>query len=535
LETLHFGNMQEWENWIPCEEIPKLRKLSIERCPKLVGKLPNLPLLENIVINECRQLAISISSFPEHCSLEIEKSKGVMHSGKVEFGSLRFSSLSTVSEFTCRIEGLMMEDLTNVKDLTIEACEELAPLWSNDVGLLQHLPCLCILNISDCSKLVSLVAKEVEEQLQLGLPSKLREINIINCKVLKSLPKPMMYVENIHISGCDSLTYFAISQLPPTLKRLTIYQCNMLNLVDGDDANSCRSNTPLLESLHIACCASLISLMSTEELPATLKELMIFECEKLESIAKSFHHNSSLEVIYIRSCENLKSLPMGIQSLSHLHEIFIEHCQTLVSFPDKGLLPANLRLLSIRECEKMQVLPNCILNLTSLQDLRIGKCPSISVSVSEVGFPTNLTSLSISDMVSFNEAFFEWGLYKLTSLKTLEIDRGSSHLVSFPEMMLPASLTKLSIFGFPNLKCLSSKGFQDVASLEYLNISNCERLTSFPEHGFSPSLLYLDIWNCPLLKERCKKDRGPEWFKIAHIPRVEIDDRNINEPEEENQ
>jgi hypothetical protein len=189
------------------------------------------------------------------------------------------------------------------------------------------------LNISDCSKLVSLVAKEVEEQLQLGLPSKLREIEITNCKVLKSLPKPMMYVEYIHISGCDSLTYFAISQLPPTLKRLRIDYCNMLNLVDGDDANSCRSNTPLLESLHIAFCPSLVSLTSTEELPATLKQLIICKCEKLESIAKSFHHNSSLEVIRIISCENLKSLPMGIQSLSHLHKIRIQNCQNSCFVP----------------------------------------------------------------------------------------------------------------------------------------------------------------------------------------------------------
>jgi hypothetical protein len=129
LETLHFENMQEWEHWIPCEEIPKLRKLSITRSPKLVGKLPNhLPLLENIVINECRQLVISISSFPEHCNIDLEGSKWVMHGGKVEFGSLRFSSLSTISEFTCRIEGLMMEDLTKVEDLTIETCEELVPL-----------------------------------------------------------------------------------------------------------------------------------------------------------------------------------------------------------------------------------------------------------------------------------------------------------------------------------------------------------------------------------------------------------------------
>jgi hypothetical protein len=62
-------------------------------------------------------------------------------------------------------------------------------------------------------------------------------------------------------------------------------------------------------------------------------------------------------------------------------------------------------------------------------------------------------------------------------------------MVSFPEMMLPASLTSLSIGDFLNLKCLSSKGFQDLASLQELFISDCEKLTSFPEDGFSPSLL----------------------------------------------
>jgi Leucine-rich repeat (LRR) protein len=540
LTTLHFENMHEWENWIPCEEFPKLHKLSITRCPKLVGKLPNhLPLLENIVINECRQLVISTSSFPEHCNLEIEGSKGVVHSGKVEFGSLCFSSLSTISEFTCRIEGLIMDYLTNVEDLTITACEGLMPLWSNDVGLLQNLPCLRLLKISDCSKLVSLVAEKVEEQPQLGLPYKLKEIKIKNCKVLKCLPKPMMYnnmyVEYIHINGCTSLTYFAINQLPPTLKRLRIQHCNMLILVDGDDINCRSSNTSLLEFLHIRDCPSLISLMPTKEFPATLKELKIWNCKKLELIAEKFHHNSSLDFIHFASCENLKFLPMGIQSLDHLDKIFIYDCQTLVSFPDKGLLPANLRSLRIFKCEKMQVLPNCILNLTSLQELEITKCPSINVSFLEVSFLTNLTSLSIGDMVSCNDAFFEWELYKLTSLKELEIFGGSSHMVSFSEMMLPASLTNLTIGYFLNLKCLSSKGFQDLSSLEYLVIRNCEKLTSFPEDGFSPSLLRLLIFNCPLLKERCKKDQGPEWFKIAHIPRILIDHRPINEPEEENQ
>jgi hypothetical protein len=242
----------------------------------------------------------------------------------------------------------------------------------------------------------------------------------------------------------------------------------------------------------------------------------------LESIAKSFHPNSSLEFIYIASCQSLKSLPKGINNLSHLGEIYISECPILDSFPDGGLLPTNLKHLVILNCEKMQVLPNCTHNLTSLQKLEIWKCPSI-VSFPEVGFLTNLTSLFIHDMTSFNEAFFEWGLCKLTSLKELKIGGGSSHLMSFPEMMLPASLISLEIECFPNLKYLSSKGFQDIDSLEHLVIRNCKKLKSFPKDGLPRSLLRLFIYQCPLLKEQCKKDKGREWFKIAHIPRTEFD------------
>ena len=229
LETLYFKNMKEWENWIPCEEFPKLRKISITRCPKFVGRLPNhLPLLENIEIKRCKQLVLSISSFSELCKLEIEGSKGVVHRSKIDFNLLCFSSLSTISEFTCKIEGFTTEGLTNVEDLTIEWCKDLTPLWSSEVGLLQHLPCLGVLKIRHCTDLIFLAAKEVEEQLQVGLPSKLRAIEIRNCKVLESLPQAMMhrnkYLEDIHICDCTSLICFAIGQLPPTLKRLKIYR-----------------------------------------------------------------------------------------------------------------------------------------------------------------------------------------------------------------------------------------------------------------------------------------------------------------------
>ena len=72
------------------------------------------------------------------------------------------------------------------------------------------------------------------------------------------------------------------------------------------------------------------------------------------------------------------------------------------------------------------------------------------------------------------------------------------------------------------MKYLSSKGFQDLDSLERLAIRNCKKLKSFPDDGLPPSLLQLVISDCPLLKERSKKDKGREWFKIAHIPKTSL-------------
>jgi hypothetical protein len=98
LETLCFSYMKEWENWSPNGEFPHLHELSIKNCPKLFGMLPNrLPLLQNVVIESCEQLVVPI--FPELCKLEIEGSKGVVRKSKVDFTSLKFKSLSTISEF----------------------------------------------------------------------------------------------------------------------------------------------------------------------------------------------------------------------------------------------------------------------------------------------------------------------------------------------------------------------------------------------------------------------------------------------------
>ncbi|XP_035541616.1 putative disease resistance RPP13-like protein 1 [Juglans regia] len=141
LETLHFHDMEEWKNWSPCEEFPNLRELFLHKCPKLLGKLPNnLPLLNKVVINDCAQLVVSLSCFPDKCKFNIEDSEvldmeGVVCGSKVTFKSIKFSrSLSPISN-----EGLDMEGLAKSEWLSIINCEELADLWSDNKGSLPHL------------------------------------------------------------------------------------------------------------------------------------------------------------------------------------------------------------------------------------------------------------------------------------------------------------------------------------------------------------------------------------------------------------
>ncbi|MFQ6651815.1 hypothetical protein Gotur_023993 [Gossypium turneri] len=90
-------------------------------------------------------------------------------------------------------------------------------------------------------------------------------------------------------------------------------------------------------------------------------------------------------------------------------------------------------------------------------------------------------------------------------------------------MMLPPSLTYIILLEFENLEYMFSEGFQDLASFQRLEISECPKLTSLPKKDVLLSLGYLCIYRCPLLKEECSSDKGREWSKISHIPLVLID------------
>eukprot|EP00261_Vitis_vinifera_P035296 XP_019076539.1 PREDICTED: putative disease resistance protein At3g14460 [Vitis vinifera] len=238
---------------------------------------------------------------------------------------------------------------------------------------------------------------------------------------------------------------------------------------------------------------------------------------------------TKLETLNIWGCTNLESLyiPDGVRNmdLTSLQSIYIWDCPNLVSFPQGGLPASNLRSLWIRNCMKLKSLPQRMHTLlTSLDDLWILDCPEI-VSFPEGDLPTNLSSLEIWNCYKLMESQKEWGLQTLPSLRYLTIRGGTEEgLESFSEewLLLPSTLFSFSIFDFPDLKSLDNLGLQNLTSLEALRIVDCVKLKSFPKQGL-PSLSVLEIHKCPLLKKRCQRDKGKEWRKIAHIPKIVMD------------
>ncbi|XP_017980297.1 PREDICTED: putative disease resistance protein At3g14460 [Theobroma cacao] len=552
LQSLSFENMPRWKEWDlvdeQVEKFPSLIELSIKNCPQLLGRLPNhLRSLEKLEIRDCAQMVVSLSDLPKLSELIIHACAELVLRDDADFLSIKGVNLSSVVKFSTATERLVSTS-TTLEHCKIDSCEGLTYLLLKKLGLLGSVRKL---EIYKCPQLVLLEPDEVEEAeeelFQVGNLWNIESLEImqigLHMESLRIRKHFLPFLTEMSIQNCPNIVCFAKNNLPPLLKKLVMVNCDNLRcLVDEGENISITNISPLeflyirecpslislslpvrLRHLELSSCSKLASLSESGKLPIGLKYLNLFVCPELESIAEAIDENACLEFFYIWGC-GIKSLPQGFDKLNHLQSIQITRCSNLVSL--EGFLPTtNLTNLWISNCKNLRALPNCMHNLTSLRQLQVENDSGDQISIPEEGISTNLTSLSIS-MPRNYESRLEWGLHRLTSLKTLTITgRGCPNMVAFPPeqigMMLPSSLTDLSIVNFENLKCLSSKGFQNLSSLHHLRIICFPKLTSLPEKDRLHSLLMLLIIDCPLLEEECERNKGREWSKIAYVPCVE--------------
>ncbi|GER42636.1 disease resistance protein RPS2 [Striga asiatica] len=496
LKNLKFDHMPEWQKWTgptgsSCGniEFPNVQRLSITSCGKVAEVSPlTFPTLRTLNVKECSMVLLErFSGLESLIDLEIESIFGLSH-----------------------LPVEVMRSLVALEVLECRSCNELLSLWPEGVPLDQNLARLWRLVIASCSQLVSLGQGDHQ------LPPNLEVLDLRDTN-LDALPNNLSELESLReliISNCQRFVAFPENGIPRMLKYLVIQSCNSLE--------SLPANISGLEWLKIKDCSSLRT-WAVAHFPATLKELSIDNCMQLEAVSDGMFPESStmlLEYLFLWKWLNFSNLLQRLHGFAHLVRLNLMGCDGLEHFPEHGL-PSGLRDLSIVACPSLTLLPAKISTMTSLVSLELEGCPRLD-NFPRCDLPPNLTSLTIVGCEN-NKHLSKWGLHRLASLQEFTICDGFDELEQLGEddCLFPPSLIRFSIAGFPKLTSLG-KVLENLTLLRHLSIEDCQNLNVLPSEALLEKLCYLEITFCPLLRQRCAKDKGDYWPTIAGIPEVDI-------------
>ncbi|KAL3027172.1 hypothetical protein AAZX31_03G034400 [Glycine max] len=320
---------------------------------------------------------------------------------------------------------------------------------------------------------------------------------------------------SLKLRDCDNCSMLpSLGQLP-SLKVLEISRLNRLKTIDAGfyKNEDCRSGTsfPSLESLAIydMPCWEVWSSFDSEAFPV-LKSLYIRDCPKLEGSLPN--QLPALKTLEIRNCELLvSSLPTApaFQSL--------EICES--NKVALNVFPLLVETITVEGSPMVESMIEAITNIqpTCLQSLTLRDCSS-AVSFPGGRLPESLKSLRIKDLKKLkfptqhkHELLEELSIENsCDSLKSLPLvtfpnlryltiqnyENMESLLVSFWREGLPApNLITFQVWDSDKLKSLPDEMSTLLPKLQYLAISNCPEIESFPEGGIPPNLSTVFIFN----------------------------------------
>ncbi|KHN36355.1 Putative disease resistance RPP13-like protein 1 [Glycine soja] len=432
----------------------KLTKLPSDMC-NLVNLLTRLPTDMQNLVNLCHlhingthiqemPRGMGMFSHLQHLDFFIvgkHKENGIKELGTLSnlHGSLSISNLENVTRSNEALEARMM-DKKNINDLSLE-------WWSNGTDFQIEFHVLCKLKPH----------QGLESLTIWGYNGTILPDWVGNFSYHKMTTLCLSYCEN-----CCVLP--SLGQLP-SLKKLYISRLNSVKKVDAGfyKIEDCPSVTPFssLEYLEISfmCCWELWSTPESDAFPL-LKSLRIEDCPKLRGDLPN--HLPALETLEIRNCELLVSSLPRAPILKRL-EICKSNNVSLHVFP---LLLESIEVEGSPMVESM-IEAITIIEPTCLQHLKLRDYSS-AISFPGGRLPASLKALHIRN------------------LKNLEFPTQHKH--DFLEVM-----------GCDKLKLLPDEMITLLPKLEYLGISNCPEIESFPEGGMPPNLRTVSIKNCEKL------------------------------------
>jgi hypothetical protein len=361
------------------------------------------------------------------------------------------------------------------------------------------------------------------------------------------LPSWLLSLTNLvtlRLFECMQCQYLPpLSQLP-SLKDLVFHVMNAMEYIsDSGDSNEFSSFFPSLKSIELSFCHNLKgwwrrrdssvqvnsdshnSIENTEHplLPSfpCLSKLRISYCPMLTSMPtfphleeKLFFCNASWKplqqtmMMKMGAPQSPTSTAISSSSstpLSKLRSISLDSIEDLETLPEEWLKNlTSLKFLTIRGCNRLNSLSPGIQHLTALQYLELHDCLELELA-------------NVEDEMQWQ------GLKSLLSLIFSRLPK----LVFLPlGLQHGTTLQKLLISDCENLTAIP-EWIHNCTSLHVLEIDGCSSLTSLPEGMRSlTSLQRLKIKNCPILLQRCKREAGEDWSKIAHIQELKLQHLN---------
>ncbi|KAH0713810.1 hypothetical protein KY289_009769 [Solanum tuberosum] len=490
LEKLEFLDMLEWKQWhvLGCGEFPKLEKLSIEKCPELMGKLPeNLCSLTELKISECPQLKLDTSQ------LEGMKQIVELDIGDCCYLTLPFSILPST-----------------LKKISIFYCEELK--LEEPVG-----------EMSYCNMFLEyLTLHECVMSPDQFLP-RARELNVSGWDNLTKFLIPTA-TESLYISECENIEKLSVAFGGTQMTSLSIEGCKKLKWLPE------RGLPFNLQALYIIDCKKLVNGRKEWLLPR-LRVLRIKHDGRGKEMehdgrGEEIKHDDSDEEIEHEGSDDEMEHDGSDEEMEHGTDEEIEHDDSDEEIEHDGSdeeiehweLPSSIQSLTIDNLKTLS--SQDLKSLTSLQSLCITNLPQIQSLLEEGRLPSSLSELYLYHLDELHSLH----LCHLTSLLRLHISN-CPNLQSLSESALPSSLSYLEISHCPNLQSLSESVLP--SSLSQLEIRSCPNLQSLPVKGMPSSLSKLSISECPLLTPLLEFNKGEYWLNIAQIPIIHIDQKYL--------
>ncbi|XP_017215172.1 putative disease resistance protein RGA3 [Daucus carota subsp. sativus] len=400
----------------------------------------------------------------------------------------------------------VMINLVKITFKNCTRCETLLPLG--------HLPKLREMKIIGLSN-IKVIGTDFYEVLggissDSSVPGTTQEVTTMYPSMKKllllNLPKLKEWLEPFTSTGRESLLVF------PILEELCIRNCPTLTRIP-------RICFPSLKKLEIT---NLFNSMILETMSGNVNSLTCLLLWNIRARGGSSSSSNRLSALD----ELLRNNSMSLTTL-HLNDYQGLTCLTL------GDALEELEVVNCPDLTRIDVVEgSCKVN-----DLTIGSCPSLSDWAFVRSMRSTLVRLTLGPFSEELDEFpwsFSSSVISFISLTSLTLYGWRNVKSILPAEKLDESLsstfpalTELHIINFDGVEDLPDL-LATLPCLVTLYIRNCKNLRSLPTFNESHSLHYLDIHRCPILQEKCRKGRGPEWFKIQHIPEMAQNDSTVS-------